>query len=236
MLDVWTPAGGGRNLPVIVFFYGGAWNSGARGEYGFAGRAFAARGFVVVVADYRLYPDVRFPAFVDDAALAVKWARDHAAQYGGDPDKIALAGHSAGAHIAALVALDPHYLTDLGVEPGVVKAAALLSGPYDFLPFTNGAARDALGQWPRPVETQPVHFARKDAPPMLLVSGTADTTVRARNSQALAKALRQAGAEVELKLYKGQTHTDTIKSLSPLFRGNNPALADSVAFLKAHLK
>jgi acetyl esterase/lipase len=118
----------------------------------------------------------------------------------------------------------------------VIKAAVLLSGPYDFLPLTNGAARDALGQWPRAVETQPVHFARADAPPMLLISGTADTTVRARNSQSLAKALAKAGAEVELNLYKGQTHTDTVKALSPLFRSSNPALADSVAFLRAHLQ
>ena len=110
------------------------------------------------MADYRLVPQVRFPAFVQDGALAVKWVRDNIARYGGDSARIGLSGHSAGAYIAAMLALDRHYLADVGVDPGIIRAAALLSGPYDFYPFTEQRGRDALGQWPRPAETQPISF------------------------------------------------------------------------------
>ena len=234
-LDVWVPPGtSAAPLPVVIFLSGGGWVSGERGDYGFAGRAFAANGFVAIVPDYRLVPGVRFPAFVQDSALAVKWARDNAARFGGDPRRISLSGHSAGSYNAAMVALDPHYLRDIGVDPKIIRAAALLSGPYDFYPFTEQRGRDALDAWPRPAETQPISFARRDAPPMLLMHGTADTVVRPRNSQRLAARLKDFGAPVELRLYPGKSHVDTVKSLSPLFRGTTPALADSVAFLKAN--
>jgi acetyl esterase/lipase len=217
---------------VVVFFYGGGWVDGDRGDYAFVGRAFAAQGFVAVVADYRLVPKVRFPAFIEDGALAVKWARDNIASHGGDPARIALPGHSAGAYIAAMLALDPRFLAAVGVDPRTVRGAALLSGPYDFYPYTEQRGRDALGAWPRPAETQPISFARADAPPLLLMHGTADTIVQPRNSQMLAARLAALGAPVELKLYPGKSHTDTIKSLSPAFRGSTPALADSIAFLR----
>ncbi|MEO7366044.1 MAG: alpha/beta hydrolase [Sphingomicrobium sp.] len=235
-LDVWAPKASrpGAALPVVVFFYGGGWVAGERRDYGFAGRAFAARGFVAIVPDYRLVPGVRFPTFIEDGALAVKWAADHAADYGGDPARITLSGHSAGSYIGAMLALDRHYLANAGVDPKVVRAAAFLSGPYDFYPFTEQRGQDALGNWPRPRETQPISFARGDAPPMLLITGTADTVVRPRNSERLAAALAKAGATVELKRYPAQSHIDTIKALSPLFRRSNPALADSIAFLMAH--
>ena len=235
-LDVWVPKSRGQDaaLPVVLFFYGGGWVAGQRGDYGFAGRAFAAQGFVAIVPDYRLVPAVHFPTFIEDGALAVKWARDHAADYGGDPRRITLAGHSAGSYIGAMLALDRHYLADAGVDPTIIRAAAFLSGPYDFYPFTESRGRDALGNWPRPRETQPISFVRRDAPPLLLITGTADTVVRPRNSERLAAALARAGATVELKRYAGGSHVDTVKALSPIFRRSNPALADSVAFLKAH--
>ena len=233
-LDLYVPGDmlAGSRLPVVIFFYGGGWVDGARGDYAFAGRAFAAQGFVAVVADYRLVPQVRFPAFIEDGALAVKWARDNVALYGGDPAQINVAGHSAGAYIAAMLALDRHYLTAIGVDPTTIRAAALLSGPYDFYPFTDQRSRDALGAWPRPAETQPITFARADAPPMLLMHGTADTVVRPYNSKQLATKLNALGAPVELRLYPDKSHIDTIKSLSPAFRGSTPALADSIAFLR----
>ena len=234
-LDVWVPAKAPPGpLPVIVFFYGGGWVAGNRADYGFAGRAFAARGFVTIVADYRLVPQVRFPAFLQDGALAVKWARDHVARYGGDRARISLAGHSAGAYQAAMLTLDRRYLTDVGVDPDIVRAAALLAAPTDFYPFTEVRGRDALGAWPRPRETQPINFARTDAPPILLMHGTADTVVRPYNSERLAAKLEALAAPVELRLYRGKSHTDLVKSLSPAFRGATPALADSVAFLRRH--
>ena len=234
-LDVWVPADAPAGpLPVIVFFYGGGWVSGDRGDYGFAGRAFAARGFVTIVADYRLVPEVRFPSFLQDGALAVKWARDNVARYGGDPKRISLAGHSAGAYQAAMLSLDRQYLAAAGVDPAIIRAAALLATPTDFYPWTETRGRDALGAWPNPRETQPITFARQDAPPMLLMHGTADTIVRPYNSERMSAKLKALGAPVALHLYPGKSHTDLVKSLSPTFRGSTPALADSVAFLRAN--
>ena len=234
-LDVWAPRQRSEApLPVVTFFYGGGWVDGDREEYGFVGRAFAAQGFVTILPDYRLVPNVRFPTFIEDSARAVRWTRDHIAEFGGDPGRINISGHSAGAYIGAMLSLDRHYLADAGVDPAVVRAAALLSGLYDFYPFTEQRGRDALGHWPRPRETQPITFVRPDAPPMLLMHGTADTVVQPRNSRRLAAALTAAGATAELKLYPGKSHIDTIKSLSPLFRGATSALADSVAFFNMH--
>lgn len=232
-LDVWTPGrqAPGARLPVVVFLYGGGWVEGSRQDYGFAGSAFAGQGFVTIVPDYRLVPGVLFPAFVEDGALAVKWARDHAAEYGGDPKRITLAGHSAGGYNAAMLALDRHFLTDVGVDPKTIRAAALLAAPLDFYPFTDIRSRDALGQWPRPAETQPIAFARADAPPLFLAAGTADTVVRPRNSKVLAARLTALGAPVELKLYEGKGHVDLAKALAKPFRGSVPVLADSAVFL-----
>ena len=235
-LDVYAPSrrASAAPLPVVIFYYGGGWVGGSRGGYGFAGNAYASEGFVTVVPDYRLVPSVRFPAFLEDSAMAVKWTRDHIAQYGGDPTRISLAGHSAGAYNAAMIALDGHYLRDIGVDPRIIRSAALLAGPYDFLPFDEQRGRDALGQWPRPAETQPINFVTRASPPMLLAAGTADDIVRPRNSQVLAARFRQLGVPVVLKLYPGKSHVDLAKSLSKPFRGTTPALADSAAFMMSH--
>jgi len=232
-LDVWRSDKSDPGAPVIVFLHGGGWVKGSRGEYGWAGRAYASRGFVVVVPDYRKVPQVRFPAFLEDGADAVRWTIDNIARFGGDPSRITLAGHSAGAHTVAMLALDPQWLAKAGA-PGAVKAAVGLSGPYDFYPFT-GRAVEAMGQWPRPQETQPISFARKDAPPMLLVTGTEDTTVRPKNALNLAAKLKAVGARVELKEYAGQGHEDIAMALSLPFRGKAPVLDDSAAFLNAAL-
>ena len=234
-LDVWVPRQHhAQPLPVVVFFYGGAWVGGSRGDYAFAGRAYAAQGFVAVVPDYRLVPNVRYPVFVQDSALAVKWVVDHVAAYGGDPRRITLAGHSAGSYNAAMLALDPHFLTDVGVPTGTIRAAALLAGPYDFYPWDDRRAVDAFANWPRPEETQPIRWVSRDAPPMWLGYGTADTTVKPKNSINLAHALEAAGATVELRTYPGKSHVDLVKGLSKPFRGDAPTLTESAAFLKAH--
>lgn len=234
-LDVYAPdLRTGERRPVVVFFYGGAWVGGSRGGYAFAGRAYAGQGFVTVVPDYRLVPNVRFPAFVEDGAAAIRWTRDNIARLGGDPDRITVAGHSAGAYIAAMLALDGRYLQRAGLPPRTIKAGALLAGPYDFLPLTDRRSRDAMGNWPRPAETQPITFAARDAPPLWLAAGTNDATVRPRNSEALAARLRSAGALAELKLYPGKNHVDLVLGLARPFRGRAPTLNDSATFLRQH--
>ena len=226
-LDVYAPAGEGP-WPVVVFFYGGSWQAGTRGGYAFAGRALAGQGFVTVVPDYRKVPAIRFPAFVEDGAEAVAWTAANIAKWGGRPEAIGVAGHSAGAHIAVLLALDPRYLAAAGA-PGVIKAGVGLAGPYDFLPLT-GAAIPAM-QGADPETTQPIRFARRDAPPLLLVTGSDDTLVRPRNAYRLAARLKELGAPAELKDYPGLDHSEVVMALSQPFRGKGSVLADLSGFL-----
>ena len=236
-LDVWRAAGAGNGekRPVLIFWHGGGWVKGARQDYAFAGRAFAQQGFVVVVPDYRKVPDVLFPAFVEDAADAVAWTRDNIARYGGDPDRIGFSGHSAGAHTAVLLALDPRWLKAAGVDPGIVKAVVGLSGAYDFYPFTSKRSIDAMSAYAEPEVTQPVTYARADAPPMLLITSSEDTTVRPRNAISLTRRLKQKGAVVAMINYQGLDHEDVVMALSKPFRGKAPVLKESSAFLKRHL-
>lgn len=234
-LDVYAPVDRSKQLPVLVFFYGGGWNSGYRGGYAFVARAFAARGFIVVVPDYRLVPQVRFPAFVDDGAAAIRWTVDHVAESGGDPRRIGVAGHSAGAHIAMLLALDPRYLAAAG-SVGAIKAVVGLAGPYDFLPFDQPSAIAAFGQAPDPRATQPITFARADAPPALLLTGEADDVVRPRNSIALDAVLRAKGSVSVLRQYPGVGHIGILLALSKPFRGKADVLGTSVEFLHDKLR
>jgi acetyl esterase/lipase len=233
-LNIWKPTGNSADAPVLVFFYGGSWNSGERDLYDFAGRAFASQGFVTVIPDYRLVPEVRFPAFVKDAAAAVAWTRANIARHGGNPGSIAIAGHSAGAHIAAMVAFDRQWLAKTGAPDGTIRAFVGLSGPYDFLPFTSDASKAAFGHEPDPRVTQPIAFAHADAPPALLLTGSVDTTVNPRNSRALAKRLETLAVPHELKIYAGLDHTDPVKALARPFRGEAPILTDIAGFIRTH--
>lgn len=233
-LDVYAPVDGGGNNPVLVFFYGGSWASGFRQGYAFAAKAFASRGYTVVVPDYRLVPDVHFPAFVEDGASAVAWTLANIAQHGGDPARVSLMGHSAGAHIAMMLALDTQWLKAAGVDPKAIRAAVGLAGPYDFYPFTYAATRAAFGQVPDGRLTQPINFARPDAPPIFVAHGADDKLVYPKNSIALAEVLKKAGAPVALKTYPDLGHVGIVTALSKPFRSRAPVLDDTLAFLKAH--
>ncbi len=234
-LDIYdNPTAGARPKPVLVFFYGGGWHSGDKDHYGFAARAYAAKGFLVILPDYRLVPDVRFPVFLQDSAAAIAWAWRNAARFGGDPTRIVTAGHSAGAYNAVMPALDRRWLASEGLPGNVIKAAAGLAGPYDFYPFTRPSSINAMGRYPRPLETQPIRFVRRDAPPLWLGHGTADTIVRVRNSRNLAAALKAAGASVTLREYSGSSHNDPIIAVSRLFRTRLPVVDESSAFLLEH--
>ncbi len=216
-LDVYRPHKVSAPAPVIVFFYGGYWTSGDKHDYRFAAQAFTSRGFVVVIPNYRLIPAVKFPDFVDDGALAVKWTHDHIADFGGDANRIYLTGHSAGGHIALLLALDEHYLHDVGLDTHVIKAVAPIAAPTDFVPppelrFAFGLTLAAMDGSQNP-EIEPIHFARKDAPPTLIVQGLKDTTVRPENAVSLQKHLADAGAEVDYIAYPTLDHVGAILSV-----------------------
>lgn len=234
-LDVWGPtdAAHGDQRSVLVFFHGGGWNSGARGSYGFAGRALAGQGFVVAIPDYRLAPGAHWPDFLEDSAAAVAWVRRHAADFGGDPDRIALIGHSAGAYNAVMLALDPQWMRGAGSDASVIRGVAGLAGPYDFLPFGKGGFADrAMGCAAPPERTQPIAFARGDAPPLWLASGEEDATVRPRNSRNLADAITRAGGSAALRLYPGVGHTGLVMALAAPFRGRAPVLDEASDFLR----
>jgi acetyl esterase/lipase len=229
-LDIWsTAAKGSEPKPVLIFFYGGGWAHGTRTEYSYAARPFVEAGYIVVLPDYRHVPQVRFPGFVEDSAEAVKWVQANIARYGGDPDRVSVAGHSAGAYNALMLALDPQWLGD---RP--VRAVVSLAGPTDFYPFTSRRAIDAMALASDPKATQPISFVRKDAPPLLLIHGTADTVVRIRNANSLHSKQQAAGGQSTLRAYDGASHNDLVLSLSTLFRSRLPVVKDSLAFLNAH--
>ena len=224
-----APASAGEPLPIIVFLYGGSWQSGMREGYGFAGRALAASGFIVAIPDYRLVPEVRFPAFLEDGASAVRWVRANAARFGGDPSRIVLVGHSAGAYNAAMIAIDPRWL---GSERSAVRGLVGLSGPYDFLPLDGPVTRAAFGGAADLAATQPINFASAGDPPSLLLHGSGDTLVHVRNSRALARRLEAAGVDARLKIYPELGHVGIVTALARPLRGRAPVLRDIVGFAR----
>lgn len=234
-MDVYAPdLARGETAPVLVFFYGGGWDSGSKGLYGWAAQALAAQGFVVALPDYRLAPDALFPVFVEDAAAATARAAEIAPRYGGDPERLGVIGHSAGAHLAMMIALDRRYMAAVG-QPGRIKAAAGLAGPYDFLPFDVPASIQAFGRAPDPLMTQPVTFVRADAPPLWLGHGTEDVVVHAEDTTILNERMHAVGGRSEARLYPGLNHADLIAAFSPLFRAKAPVLADVTAFFHREL-
>ena len=230
-LDVYVPEGTAlAPRTVVVFIHGGSWESGSKEQYRFVGSALAERGFISVVSNYRLNPGVRFPAFVEDSAQAVAWTLKNIGRFGGDPTRVYVMGHSAGAHIAMLLTLDRHYLAAAGVSADQLRGAIGLSGPYDFK-IDSTLLASVFGSVPDPQLTQPAHFARGDAPPLLLIHGSNDRICRDRNSIQLQALIQKAGGSAELRLYPGLSHGDTIASFTKLRRGRAPILDDVAAFI-----
>lgn len=232
MLDVYQPVGAAAPAPVVVFFYGGNWKSGNRSDYLFAGAALASRGLVAVVPDYRLYPEVRFPEFLQDCALAVRWTLEQAALYGGDPGRVFLMGHSAGAYNAAMLALNGAYLRAAGAGPARIAGLIGLAGPYDFLPLTGETTKAVFGFPHTPPETQPIQFATAEAPPALLITVKQDDTVDPANSARLAARLRNQGVLVRERTYTGLGHASLIGALAPPLSAVRPLLDEVASFVK----
>lgn len=216
--------------PVILFFYGGAWESGSKGDYFFMAEALASRGYLVVVPDYRVYPEVVFPAFMDDAALAAKWTINNVATYGGDVDNIFVMGHSAGAQIAALLAYDNTYLNRVGVRKNVFKGVISLAGPMDFLPLTEPTLFQIFPENVRQA-SQPINFITGNEPPTLLLHGEADTRVGLHNTRNLAARIRKFGGYVETTTYPEVSHTGILVAFASPLRNNKPQLERVSAFI-----
>jgi acetyl esterase/lipase len=228
-LDVFLPKNETTDAPMVLFFYGGTWSSGRRQDYRFVGEALAARGIVALVADYRLSPQVFYPAFVQDGALALRWAVDRAQRLGASARQLFVMGHSAGAYNAAMLALDPRWLSAVDLSPGQLAGWIGLAGPYDFLPIEVPEAKVAFG-WPdTPPDSQPLFHARQvksgQTPPALLLAARQDRLVDpGRNTLGLARALVQNGVTVDVELLDRVSHTTLIGSFASPLRGLAPTL------------
>jgi len=214
----------------VVYFHGGGWTIGSRVLEHYIGRAIAEMGYVAVLADYRLYPLVRFPAFVHDGAKAVAYIRRNAAKYGVGPNRIYLMGHSAGAHIAMLLALDPRYLEGAGVPVGAVQGVIGLSGPYTARPRRT-LFRPIFRRTDDPDAARPVAFARNVGPRMLLIHGGADLTIRPEQAREMARRYRDAGGVVKVRVYPGANHMQTVTSFSQSERWRYPVFKDVKNFI-----
>jgi acetyl esterase/lipase len=233
-LDVYVPRHAGPKTAVVIFFYGGDWQNGSKGDYRFVAQAIVSRGFIAVLPDYRLYPEVTFPAFVNDAALAVRWVHENIARFGGDPDLVFLAGHSAGGHIVVLLSLDKRYLERVGLKRNVIRATAGLSGPYDFVPSVpdRGVFSMGVGDTKPSAEIEPIHFVDGTGPPMLLIQGLSDPTVDSSNAVKLAAKIRACGGRVRLVTYPGVGHPAVVMAFAGVFRGLAPTLADMTDYFR----
>ncbi|MGX7951128.1 alpha/beta hydrolase [Tsuneonella sp. HG249] len=233
-VELWVPAGAAPagGWPLVVFVHGGGWHSGAPQDYRFVARTLGDAGFATALVGYRLVPEGRFPAMLEDTAGGIRWAIDRSTQADVDARRIALAGHSAGAYNVLMMGLDRQWLAAAGVEHGTIGGIVSMAGPADFYPFTSESASNALGHVADPRQTQPIAFAQPDAPPIQLLHGGADTVVRPRNSRRLADALREAGGTVELREYKGMGHAGIIMGLSKPFAQQGIVSRPMVEFLR----
>jgi acetyl esterase/lipase len=233
-LDVYLPLNSENPAPVVVFFYGGNWNSGERKDYQFIGEALASRGIVAVLADYRLYPQVRYPGFLEDSAHAVAWTINEVQHYGGDPRRVFVMGHSAGAYNAAMMALDPRWLAAQKLTPAALRGWIGLAGPYDFLPIENKSTRPVFLYPDTPIESQPINHVSAGAPPALLIASRKDELVDpVRNTGGLAVKLRAAGVAVTEVYFDKTSHQTLIGAISWPLRGLAPVLDTVERFVKS---
>lgn len=228
-LDIYSPRQA-VNRPVVIFWYGGSWVKGKKWEYRFVGTTLAERGIVTVIADYRLYPQVHFPAFDEDGARAVAWVEQHVQDYGGDPRRIVLMGHSAGGHTAAFLAFNHAFLEKYGADPHDIAGLVGLSGTYVLVPET----AEEHATFPPPYtekDWQPIQFVDARAPPTLLLHGTDDKEVLPQEAIALRDEMLRQHLRVDLHLYQHRGHGDTVASFAPIARWRTPAVKETVAFV-----
>lgn len=233
VLDVFEPTGAapGNGRTVVVFLYGGSWRNGKRENYRFVGEALSSKGYVAIIPDYRIFPEVTYPGFVEDAALALRWANDNAARFGGNKDRIVLMGHSAGAHIAALAMLDPQFLKAVDLPSTTVKGLVGLAGPYSFNPLGSAVGRAVFSHLANPDVARPVIFAKNATAPMFLLHGADDSTVKPADTVDMAMALKTQGQIGAYKLYPKVGHIGVVLALAKPFRSTAPTLQDSAAFI-----
>jgi acetyl esterase/lipase len=235
-LDVYRPRQANGSTPVVVFLYGGGWDQGAKADYAFIGDALASKGFVAFIPDYRLYPEVRWPAFLQDNANAIRWVHDHAAEFGGDPGKLFLVGHSAGAYNAVMLSLDRRWLAAVGLDPRRdLRGVVGLAGPYDFLPLRSDELKAIFGAPDTRPATQPINYVDGQGPPLFLATDDQDKVVDPGNTTRLADKIRAHGGSVETKIYRGLSHALVLGVVAAPLRFLAPVLKDMTAFIDSHV-
>jgi acetyl esterase/lipase len=229
-LDLYRPRAARRPAPVVIFLYGGRWQHGSKDEYRLVGDALTRQGLVAVIPDYRLYPQVTFPAWVEDGAAVVRWVRDSISGYGGDPRRIFLAGHSAGAHTAVLLALDQRYLREAGVPAGTLRGVVSLAGPVatEWTDPDVQALMGPAGDWPR---TYPLTYADSSGTPLLLLHGAMDKVVTPENSTRLAARIREHGGRARTVIYRGLDHVGIAVALAVPRLAIAPVVEDILRFV-----
>ena len=220
-------------MPVVLFFYGGAFRAGRKSEYRVVGEAFASKGMIVAVADYRLYPEARFPDFLEDGAKALAAIHARAAEFGGDPARIFLAGHSAGAYISVMLAANPAYLRAAHAEPSWIRGVIAIAGRYHELPINDAIIRETFRGPARP-ETRPATFIDGKRPPMLLAAGANESPEVLESHRRLARHLREHASEVEEIIYPHISHMSIMLALAPGFRHRAPLREDIANFVLTH--
>jgi acetyl esterase/lipase len=222
-----------KDAPVVVFFYGGSWQWGDKSIYRFVGAALARAGFVAVIPDYRVFPAVLYPDFLRDSALAVRWSKDNAARLGGDPDKLFLSGHSAGAYNAISLATDRRWLAETKLDPSKDIAGVIgIAGPYDFLPLKAENLKTIFGPEETRPATQPINYVDGNEPPMLLLRPANDNVVDPGNSARLANRLEKSGGKAKLVTYDRVGHLSIIATFSPLLSFLAPARDELARFVR----
>ncbi len=223
VLDVYRPEGSRADAtaPMLLFIHGGSWTNGSKNDYKFVGESFARAGYVTAVMNYRLAPVNRYPAYIQDAAQALKYLRVHAPELGGNPDALYVMGHSAGAFNAVELVDNARWLTEAGVPISAVKAVVGVAGPYDYdyrpLPSAN-----AFPEGSNPADIMPSYHVRRDAPPHLLLVAGDDQVVEPPNAVKMEAALKAAGVPVTRTVLPRLDHYTIVGSLarSLSFLGN----------------
>lgn len=234
--DLYQPAAGtaapAAGFPMVVFFYGGSWTQGHKADYRYIGEALASRGIVTVVADYRLYPQVGYPHFLNDAAMALAQALRRASHWKVDATRVFVMGHSAGAYNAAMLALDARWLAGQDLSPQRLAGWIGLAGPYDFLPIQSATVQPVFHHPDTPLESQPLQHAGQSRLPAFLGAAPLDELVNPqRNTAQLAGLLQASGAPVTLKWYEGASHATLVGAFARPLRWMAPVLDDVVRFV-----
>jgi acetyl esterase/lipase len=222
----------GEAAPVVIFYYGGCWGACTdlnKTDYRFVAESLVNKNTVVVVPDYQQYPEVLFAGIMQDVSAVVAWVQNNIADYGGDPNRIFLMGHSSGAHLASMLTLNEEYLST--ERSRSIKGFIGLAGPYDFLPFTKSYQPTLFGPEPLYALSQPVNFVDGNEPPLLLLYGGEDDTIRKKNMVSLREKVLSAGGQVKTKTYADLSHAGLLAALSIPLRSGDTVREDIHRFI-----